>query len=91
MGLSVTNLNGIFCFFFFNFFFKDSLSPLIRGLVKEILKKKKTEYSVKDSNGKTYDRIMSNLKDEMVISAQIWCLMSFCNTSNEGTVIYPFF
>jgi hypothetical protein len=34
---------------------------------------------------------MSNLKGETVISVQVWGLLSFCNTSREGIVIYPFF
>ena len=34
---------------------------------------------------------MSNLKGETFISVQVWSLLSFCNTSREGIVIYPFF
>jgi hypothetical protein len=31
---------------------------------------------------------MSNLKCEIVISVQIWGLLSFRNTSREGSIIY---
>jgi hypothetical protein len=34
---------------------------------------------------------MSNLKGETFISVQVWGLLSFCNTSRESIVIYPFF
>ncbi len=34
---------------------------------------------------------MSNLKGETVISTQVWGLLSFCNISGEGSVIYPKF
>ena len=34
---------------------------------------------------------MSNLKGETFISVQVWGLLSLCNTSREGIVIYPFF
>jgi hypothetical protein len=51
----------------------------------------KTEYFVKVSNRKTYDSLMLNLKGKTVISAEVWSLLSFCNTSREGSVIYPIF
>ena len=47
------------------------------------------KYCVKDSNENTNDSFMSNLKGETVISAQVWGLLSFYNTSREGSVIYP--
>ena len=32
---------------------------------------------------------MLNLKDMIIISAQVWSLLSFRNTSREGSEIYP--
>jgi hypothetical protein len=76
------------------FFLKDSiflktLFPLIRCLVKGIFKK--IEFFVKISNEKTHDSFMSNLKGETIISAQFWGLLSFFNSSREGSVIYLIF
>ena len=48
------------------------------------------EYSVKISNKKTHDSFMSNLNGGTVISAEVWDLLSFINTSREASVIYPF-
>ena len=41
-------------------------------------RKKETKYFIKISNGKIHDNVMSNLKDEIVISAQVLGLLSFC-------------
>lgn len=49
------------------------------------------KYSVKVNNEKTHDSIMSNWKSEIVILVQIWDLLSFCNISREGSLIYLIF
>ena len=47
------------------------------------------KYFVKFSNRKTHDSFISNLKDVIVIMAQVWGLLSFYNTSSKGSVFYP--
>jgi hypothetical protein len=47
------------------------------------------KYFIKISNRKTYDSFISNMKGETIILAQVWGLLSFFNTSRDGSVIYP--
>jgi hypothetical protein len=63
--------------FFEDFFLikRFTLSPLVSGLVKKsfffFFFFKRKEYCVKDSNEKTRDSFISNLKGETIILAQI--------------------
>ena len=49
------------------------------------------EFFVKICNGKTHHSFMSNMKGGIVISTQIVGLLSFINTSSEGSVIILYF
>ena len=44
---------------------------------------------MKINNVKTHDSFISNLKGVTIILTQVWGSLSFCNTSREGSIIYP--
>ena len=77
-------------FSFLKRFLLSNLLPQKRESLK-LESFKKTEYSVKIGNGKTHHSFMSNMKGGIVISTQIVGLLSFINTSSEGSVITLYF